>query len=130
MENVIYDGFFLRFPIEGKLEKTVVNQHCTLGFKNGYIPEALGEEVVLYATAYGNDGTNEGLRVESIVCKNKELKERFAALEVPHVTLSVSANSKPVNTAKLAFNKPARVTMAAFYGVFTPEGVVTSTEFI
>ena len=65
---------------------------------------------------YGNDGKNEGLLVELVSVEIPDINDIFCdvhemyllakSIPVPHITLSVSKDGKPVDTGKLNFDQP------------------------
>ena len=119
---VIYEGFFLNCNITGALEKDVKYKHMTTEFRPKESHEDLyGEFVVLHASKYSIDIYNEGYYIDRIVTNNDELKKIFNEVSIPHVTLSTSVDGKPVDTAKLDFDKgiPIDIYLPAKYGCFT-----------
>lgn len=103
-KKVGYIGVFTE-QIPGLLDKTIESQHITFSFKpdEDKFKEALpylGAECSIKILGYGNDGHNEGLLVQV----NSSLP--YYASDKQHITLSVSENCKPVDTAKLDFNQP------------------------
>lgn len=128
----IYTGIFLDgdnvyklFP--PKLFTRIGHPHVTLIYRGGLESaheEFLGEIVKVRVIGYGNDGKNEGLQVE-LESTNPELQKICNEVEVPHITLSISRDSKNRYTKNLAFkpvDKP--VELVGRYGVFTRAGLV------
>ena len=59
--------------------------------------------------------------------ESDELRELFNAIPIPHITLSVSEEGKPVNTANLEFHSignPATVT--GIFGGFLNKPILTN----
>jgi hypothetical protein len=126
MNTVVYEGFFIECPLKSSLEKDIADKHITTEFRPVKShPELYGTKATFRIIGYGNDGTNEGYKVSLLsVCAPKEQEEQLRAIydkvKVPHITLSVSANGKPVNTGKLDFSLPCekKVVEAVFDGFF------------
>lgn len=128
----IYTGIFLNsdevyklFP--PKLSIVVGHPHVTLAYRGGIESaheEFLGEAVKVRVIGYANDGKNEGLQVE-LTAENSELQKLCNAVEIPHVTLSTSRESKNRLTKDSNFaplEKP--IELVGHYGVFTRSGLV------
>lgn len=129
MKNIIYVGiFFAKEEIKKikkknygtPLENDIKNKHVTIAFKPTEFDTSLfGEIVEVTIVGYGNNGKNEGVKVE-IKSDNKILK----SVNVPHITLSVGNGGKPVDTGKLLFEDVSdKVTLKGKIGYFSPEGV-------
>ena len=129
MKNIIYVGiFFAKEEMEKikkkncgtPLENDITNKHVTIAFKPTEFDTSLfGEIVEVVVVGYGNNGKNEGVKVE-IKSDNKILK----SVNVPHITLSVGNGGKPVDTGKLLFEDVSdKVTLKGKIGYFSPEGV-------
>lgn len=127
-----YTGIFLdkgeifeKFP--PKLSVTPGHLHVTLSFRGGIESaheEFLGEVVKVRVVGYGNDGKNEGLKVE-LESTNPELQKICDELETPHITLSVSRDARNRDTRNLAFEPLEEpLEFVGRYGVFTPSGLV------
>ena len=116
MSKMIYTGAFVSTSLIGErfvgtLSKTIANQHVTFAFKpssdvQDVINRHLGEDVRITAIGYGNDGENEGLKVK-VESESEELNRLIEAIDIPHITISVGENGKPVNTKTLDF-KPIK----------------------
>lgn len=94
----IYYGVFVP-NCGGKLDKVVIFQHVTYGFKTEYPMEMHGKPVDIQVVGYGNDGQNEAYLVKL----PKWTKEFYRGSDVKHLTLSVSYGAKPVDSYKLNF---------------------------
>lgn len=104
--RVIYEGFFVIDNLDHELQKDIENKHVTTEFRPANSHEHLyGTEATFIVTGYGNDSVNEGYSVKLAHCDNDELIELYNNIAIPHITLSVSLEGKPVNTANLEFNE-------------------------
>ena len=102
--RVIYEAFFVMNELNSKLEKDIQYKHITTEFKPTTTHEHLyGLEATFIVTGYGNDGINEGYSVKLLSCENDELRELYNNISIPHITLSISNEGKPINTSKLNF---------------------------
>lgn len=129
--KIVYEGFFINTEIKGGLEHDIDHKHLTTQFKPKKTHQNLyGIAVVLHASKYAMDKDNEGYYIDRISTSYRELDDLFNALEVPHITLSVSETGKPVNTAKLDFENgcPIDTTFQAYFGAFTDEGYILDRE--
>ena len=103
--SVIYEGFFIRAPLESTLSKDIEFKHVTTQFRPPICHQNLyGKTARFVITGYGNDGDNEGVSVSLATTEEAELVELFNSIAIPHITLSVSEKGKPVNTVKLEFD--------------------------
>lgn len=112
-----------------RLARIITDPHVTFKFRPTMVDTSLfGEKVAVEVIGYGNDGKNEGLFV-SLHTENTVLAEMAKEITVPHITVSVSTDGKPVDTGKLSF-EPLSIpfTIEGIFGAFTPEGVVTEKE--
>ena len=111
-----------------RLAKLIEFPHVTFQFKPETVPTPLfGEKVYVRVVGYGNDGKNEGLKVEAFAA-NPLLADMINEIPVPHITVSTSADGKPVDTAKLNFHRVEPFFMEMTFGGYTPEGVVLEKE--
>ena len=123
---MMYEGFFVYDRLTGRLARDISNKHVTTEFRPAKSHESLyGKRAIFRVIGYANDGKNEGYKVELVSCEARELEDLYKAIPVPHLTLSVSEDGKPVNTARLNF-QPIKYSfeIQAVFGGFTPEGVV------
>ena len=132
--NIIYIGWFI--PADElfdavssfapqRLEIPVKYPHITLAFRPSEVDTSLfGSAARLTITGYGNDGENEGVSV-TVEPSEPILAAQLSALKIPHITLSVSASGKPLNTAKLDFLPVPPCTLTGIFGAFTSEGTLT-----
>ncbi len=127
----IYTGIFfddgqILAHFKPRLSVVPGHLHATLSFRGGVESaheELLGEIVKVRVVAYGNNGKNEGLKVE-LMADNPELQRLCDAVKVPHITLSVSREAKMLDTRFLDFEpleKPIELT--GRYGVVTRSGL-------
>lgn len=117
--KVIYEGFFVINNLDSTLKKDIELKHITTEFKPNKTHEHLyGQYATFRAIGYGNDGINEGLKVEMVSCENEELKQLFDNIEIPHITLSVSSKGKPINTKNLDFNQDSNIIIKCKFGAF------------
>lgn len=117
--NIIYEAFFVMGPLPSTLAKDIEFKHITTEFKPSISHEHLyGLEAKFIITEYGNDGINEGYKVDLISCESNELRELFETISIPHITLSISANGKAVNTKNLNFEPVSEFTVITKFGGF------------
>lgn len=136
MNKTIYTGAFINCEtlhtaiksIGQRLEKLIENPHVTFQFRPETVPSPLfGEMVKVKVVGYGNDGKNEGLKVE--VCEaNQMLSQMANEILVPHITISVSADGKPVDTSKLDFYPIEPFFLDMTFGAYTTNGVILEKE--
>ena len=128
--KVIYTGWFVNANlIHGTLEKKISTPHITLDFKPTDLHlNSFGTKAIIKVIGYGNDGKNEGYLCQ-IEPEDKELAAQVSKIAVPHLTLSVSKNGKPVDTAKLEFQKIQPFSIIGTFGAFTPKGVITEGSY-
>lgn len=114
MSKVIYTGAFVDSKdLERKLEeygvertklwRQIQDTHVTFQFRPKEVDETLfGLPVDIRVIGYGVNPQNEGLLVEA-TCANETVQKLCDKVEVPHITLSVSEDGKPVNTRYVGF---------------------------
>lgn len=114
---IVYEAFFVDHIINSKLSRDIEFKHITTEYKPAKTHEHLyGQKAVFIATGYGNDGVNEGLSVKLVSCDSDELRELYEAIPVPHITLSVSEEGKPVNTKDLEFDTAPEFKISTTFG--------------
>lgn len=124
--GLLFDKISERFP--QRLSRTIKAPHVTFAYRPDTVNEALfGEKITVRIVSYGNDGTNEGVGVE-LFSANKEIIKMAEQIEVPHITLSVSRNGKPVNTRYLQFFAVEPFEVTGVMGGYTDDGQVTTTN--
>ena len=115
--NIIYEGFFVLDTLSSNLEKDIEFKHITTEFKPAKTHEYLyGTEATFVVTGYGNDSVNEGYKVQLVSCDSDELVELYRNILLPHITLSVSKEGKPVNTKNLTFIDSSSLTIRTKFG--------------
>jgi len=139
--KVIYEGIFIAkeeiLAIAEKhgerLAKVIEHPHVTTRFKPIYTMNSLyGTPCDIIITAHGCNGKNEGFKVH-VVSDDEAINRMVGQVEHPHITISVSEDGKPVDTAKLVSSRKMRrckevVKVKGVFGAFTPEGVITGME--
>lgn len=114
-----YEAFFVKNHMTGTLSKVIEHQHVTITFMPTKPNEHLyGIGATFTVTGYGNDGLNEGYRVRLKSCENEELVQLYNSVPVPHITLSIGAAGKAVNTANLEFEDVEPFDIYAVFGGF------------
>lgn len=132
MGKIIYTGVFFdasalyaamnKHLPRKKLHRQIENPHVTVQYKPKTVNTSLfGQEVEFTVTGYAVDENNEGVAVRfSEDGLSQELRELLETIKVPHITLSVSKNGRPVDTGRLHFEacQPFRIrgTYRPFYG--------------
>ena len=133
MRKIEYIGCFL--PQEVILEKAaqyhadrlyrcIGNPHVTFAFQPDTIPyEAFGNLVTVKVVSYGRDEENEAFGVEL-----EELPEGllplYRQIEVPHITISVSRDGKPVNSRYLPYEPITPFVLQGVFGGMGTDGIV------
>ena len=124
--NPIYEGFFIKEDLHGKLAKNIEYKHITTEFKPRHPHEDLYGITARFAiTGYGNDDNNEGYLVKLVSCESDELVELFNNISVPHITLSTSIDGKPVNTKNLEFKPFDGGIITATFGGFLGKPILS-----
>lgn len=119
MSKVIYEAFFIQDNLESKLSNDVEYKHITTEFRPSKTHEHLyGKMATFNVYAYGNDDINEGYAVKMISCDDNELWEIYNGVDIPHLTLSTSAEGKPINTVKIEFEFIDNFTITTKFGGF------------
>ena len=109
---------------EGHLFRLIDAPHVTFVFAPEKADESLfGEKVRVRVTGYGNDGRNEGLRVE-LYSDNRELCDMIVDIPVPHITLSVAKGARPYETRFLEFQPIEPLYLEGTFGGYTEGGTV------
>lgn len=143
--GVTYTGYFLdarqmgelmahlegQGLVAGGLGRTISCPHVTLS----YMPEdahegSFGQTQRMRVIGYGNDGRNEGIKVELIgQSPDAAIASLEQGVECPHVTLSVSPDGRPADTRDLDFeplDEPFEMT--GTYGGYRPSDRAAVTE--
>ena len=88
-----------------RLSRVIDNPHVTFAFRpSEYNYDLIGKLAMLKVVGYACDGKNQGLQVEMDDTSNPEILAEFEKIRNPHITLSVSADGKPVDTGKMEFS--------------------------
>ena len=129
----IYVGCFVRFDVLknaiggiriAPLENDIQYPHITFAYKPNSVDKNLfGEEIQVVITGYGNDGVNEGLKVE-LFSNNPVIQEMINRIEHPHITIAVSNEGKLVNTKHLEFSSVSPIPLVGKYGGYTKWGKI------
>ena len=102
-----------------RLSKTIEFPHVTFVYRPQAVDESLfGEKIKLRIVGYGNDGINEGLKVE-LASTNETINEMAAQIAVPHITLSVSEDGESVNTRYLQYAPIVPIELTGVWGGYT-----------
>lgn len=130
--SVIYNALFVDNEERKKLltigskhlSKIIAEPHVTLHFRptaeNTY-SNLWGGKATLKVVGYANDGKNEGVLVK-VKAEDPLLQVLFDSVKTPHITISVSDDGKPVDTAKLDFQLCDPITVKATFGAFVSTG--------
>ena len=124
----IYVGCFVKFRSfqsaicrirKNPLDNDIQDPHITFAYKPKEVVQSLfGEKVQITIVGYGNDGINEGLKVQ-LKAENPAVQKMIDQIEVPHITIAVSSEGKPVNTKSLNFEDINPIEMEGKYGGYT-----------
>lgn len=128
-DKYIYIGIFVDYDTlqkfvndnitKDRLSRVIEKPHVTFAFRpKEYNPDLIGKLVMLKVVGYACDGRNQGLQVMMEETSNPEILAEFKKIKNPHITLSTSADGKPVDTGKMKF-KPIN---NPFYIIGTYDG--------
>ena len=110
------------------LENDIQNPHVTFAYQPETVDRALfGAQIRLKITGYGNDGINEGLRVQ-LQTDDPVLGQMIGEIEVPHITIAVSSDGKAVNTRALDFADIDPFEMEGKFGGYAKWGEVIVSQ--
>lgn len=132
MGNIQYIGCFFTGEAEAALRACstdplaypIRDLHVTFVFQPKTVdPALIGLPLTVRVVGYGNDGRNEGVRVE-LSAKDKRLRELIRAIPLPHVTLSIAGDAKAVDTRYLNFAPLEGCTVRGTFGAFRDGKVV------
>lgn len=122
---VLYDA--VRGIRTDPLEREIAHPHITSVFRPQQVDRSLfGLPIKIRMIAYGNDGSNEGVLVQA-ASDDARMTRLLSQIAVPHITLAVSADGKPVNTGKLTFRQIEPIEIIGIYGGFSQNGEVIIT---
>lgn len=129
----IYVGCFVKFEDfqsaircirKSPLENDIQDPHITFEYKPKEVVQSLfGEKIRITIVGYGNDGLNEGLKVQ-LRADNPDVQKMIDQIEVPHITIAVSNEGKPVNTKDLTFEDINPKEIEGKYGGYAKWGKV------
>lgn len=120
MKELIYVGAFVDYKhMLNKIDRhrrhilpyncDIPNPHVTLAYKPEAVdPEWFGKEVDIYITGYAHDGNNEAVKV-MMNSRDGSLNDLISTVDIPHITLSVSPDSKPVESKHLRFEPTEKI---------------------
>ena len=105
-----------------RLEKMIKDPPVTLEYRPAYVDESLfGLQIKVHVVGYGNDGDNEGFKVELELPEDFPLAEQAARIPVPHITVSLAPGAAAVDTCTLPFETCKGFTFTAVYGAIDKE---------
>lgn len=129
----VYVGCFIKFDTfqsvikairKNPLKNDIKAPHVTFKYRPSDVDDILfGESVRITIIGYGNDGLNEGLKV-ALKADNLVIQHMIDKIEIPHITVAVSNEGKPVNTKYLRFEKIKPIEIDGKYGGYTKWGEV------
>lgn len=107
-----------------RLRNTIKSPHVTLAFLPDSVKEdCFGSQVVWNVTGYGNDGKNEGVRVEPAYVP-EELLDVVTKRRCHHITISLADGARAKDTASLVFDSIIPYAIVTTYGACTVRGDV------
>ena len=125
MSKYYYTGCFLDYPSSKTIKKKRPGRalsnpndilHMTIQFQPDCIDEKLfGERIRIKVIGYGIDEENEGFLVEAH-SDNHDVQQLIDSIEIPHITMSISANGKHRNTRNLNFKRIEPFIISGIYG--------------
>ena len=131
MEKFNYIGVFFSKETDNilrkrgnKFSRPTKNLHVTVKYRPEDVPvELFGSEVAVQITGYGYSNENEGLSCK-LVSENSALQKLLDAIEVPHITLSISEDGRAVNTRYVDFSEPLSFVCKGRFGGFRKGEVI------
>ena len=120
MAEIRYIGAFLTNNLKSKLSNTVQYQHVTFAYEPTEAPldicsRLYGQSVIFRCVGYGNNGVNEGYKVE-IAESSPEVARLFSNIAIPHITCGLSESAEAVNTRYLHFEPTEPFSVGAVLG--------------
>ena len=111
------------------LEREIRTPHVTFVYQPKQVDDTLfGQPVDITIDGYGNDGYNEGVAV-TLTAENPAIMELYEEIDVPHITLAVSQEGKPVDTWDLDFEPVEPLHIRGIFGAYTAKGNVILKPF-
>lgn len=102
-----------------QLETAILHPHVTFQYHPQTVNfDLFGKEVTVKVTGYGNDGKNEGVSVE-LFSEDPVLSSMIAAIQTPHITLSVAKGCEPFDTRLLRFTPIEPFFLKGIFGGLT-----------
>lgn len=106
------------------LKNDIQDPHVTFAYRPENVNQALfGEKIHIWLVGYGNNGKNEGLKVK-LESDNAAVQAMIDQVKVPHITISVSYDGKPVDTKELEFADIDPIEMEGKFGGYAKWGSV------
>lgn len=106
------------------LENDIQDPHITFAYKPIEVDQSLfGTPIQIIIVGYGNDGENEGLKVQ-LSSSEPRMQKMIDELDTPHITIAVSNEGKPVNTKRLTFEGIQPIELTGKYGGYAKWGKV------
>lgn len=121
-----YDELFRKTKCFRKqpLKNEIMFPHVTFAYRPTEVDTALfGETVRVKITGYGNNGSNEGFKVE-LSSDNAKISSLIEMIDVPHITLSISGKSKSVYTKDLEYCKICPIEIIGLFGGYIDGKVI------
>ena len=105
---IVYEAFFIKNHLEGRLSKEIENQHITTEFKPSKTHEYLyGKEAKFIITGYGINGNVEAYQVSLVGAEDDELLDLYKSIfGTPHITVSTANSGKPEEAKSLDYTNP------------------------
>ena len=112
------------------LENDIKAPHITFKYQPEEVNKSLfGRLLHVTIVGYGNNGVNEGLKV-TVSSQDPELQAMIDQIEVPHITIAISDNGKPVNTRYLVFHEIEPISIIGRFGGYNKNGkVITKSHW-
>ena len=112
----------------GHLFRKIKNPHVTFAFEPDEVNEKLfGEKIKVEAVGYGNNGVNEGLKV-NLYCDNRSIAGMAEEIKVPHITISVDKGGKAYDTRYLNFYDIEPFILEGVFGGYMQNGTVVCSN--
>ena len=109
---------------QNPLKNDIQDPHITFVYMPKKVDRSLfGKQIGISIVGYGNNGINEGLLVH-LQSDDPKVQAMIEEIEVPHITISVGDDGKPINTKFLRFESIEPIEMTGKYGGYTKRGKV------